>query len=71
MADTDHRDGTVPFKIQHIDTTCHTYYKIIGDLSSNSPRLVVLHGGPGTGHEYLLPFSRLWHQFGIPVVFYD
>jgi L-proline amide hydrolase len=71
MADTDHGEGTVPFKIQHIDTTCHTYYKIIGDLSSNSPRLVVLHGGPGTGHEYLLPFSRLWHQFGIPVVFYD
>ncbi|CRG88012.1 hypothetical protein PISL3812_05036 [Talaromyces islandicus] len=55
----------------HIDTTCHTYYKIIGDLSSNSPRLVVLHGGPGTGREYLLPFSRLWRQFGIPVVFYD
>lgn len=61
----------MPFKIPHIDTTCHTYYKIIGDLSSKSPRLVVLHGGPGTGHEYLLPFSRLWQQFGIPVVFYD
>src|ERR1700727_229177 len=71
MADTDMREGTVPFKIQHIDTPCHTYYKIIGDLSSNSPRLVVLHGGPGTGHEYLLPFGRLWQQFGIPVVFYD
>ena len=71
MAGSDLREGTVPFKIQHIDTTCHTYYKIIGDLSSNSPRLVVLHGGPGTGHEYLLPFGRLWQQFGIPVVFYD
>jgi pimeloyl-ACP methyl ester carboxylesterase len=43
----------------------------MGDLSSNSPRLVVLHGGPGTGHEYLLPFGRLWQQFGIPVVLYD
>jgi proline-specific peptidase len=71
MADTDMREGTVPFKTQHIDTPCHTYYKIIGDLSSNSPRLVVLHGGPGTGHEYLLPYSCLWHQFGTPVVFYD
>lgn len=71
MADTDQREGTVAFKIQHIDTKCHTYYKIIGDLSSKSPRLVVLHGGPGTGHEYLLPFSCLWKQFGIPVVFYD
>jgi proline-specific peptidase len=71
MADTDLQEGTVSFKIQHIDTPCHTYYKIIGDLSSNSPRLVVLHGGPGTGHEYLLPFECLWQQFGIPVVFYD
>jgi proline-specific peptidase len=71
MADSDLREGTLPFKIQRIDTPCHTYYKIIGDLSSNSPRLVVLHGGPGAGHEYLLPFGRLWQQFGIPVVFYD
>lgn len=71
MADIDLTEGIVPFIIQHINTPCHTYYKIIGDLSSNSPRLVVLHGGPGTGHEYLLPFGRLWQQFGIPVVFYD
>lgn len=71
MADTDLREGTVPLNIPHIDNPCHTYYKIIGDLSSSSPRLVVLHGGPGTGHEYLLPFGHLWQQFGIPVVFYD
>ena len=73
MADLHLQEGTVPFQIQHqhIDIPCHTYYKIIGDLSSNSPRLVILHGGPGTGHEYLLPFGCLWQQFGIPVVFYD
>jgi L-proline amide hydrolase len=71
MADPDLREGIVLLKIQHIDTPCHTYYKIIGDLSSNWPRLIVLHGGPGTGHEYLLPFGHLWQQFGIPVVFYD
>lgn len=71
MGDPNVRDGTVPFKIQGIDALCHTYFKIVGDLSSNSPRLVVLHGGPGTGHEYLLPFGRLWQQLGIPVVFYD
>lgn len=65
------RDGTVSFKIKGIDDPCHTYFKIVGDLSSDSPRLVVLHGGPGTGHEYLLTFGRLWQQFGIPVIFYD
>lgn len=71
MSDAEVQEGTVPFAIQRIDTPCQTYYKIIGDLSSKSPRLVVLHGGPGTGHEYLLPFGRLWKDFGIPVVFYD
>ncbi|PMD64140.1 alpha/beta-hydrolase [Hyaloscypha bicolor E] len=55
MADPGLREGIVPLKIQHIDAPCHIYYNIIGDLSSNSPRLIVLHGGPGTGHEYLLP----------------
>jgi L-proline amide hydrolase len=71
MASIDSKEGTVPLKIPPLDTPCHTYYKVIGDLSSSSPRLVVLHGGPGTGHEYLLPFGRLWEQVGIPVVFYD
>ncbi|MCJ1385991.1 hypothetical protein MMC17_009116 [Xylographa soralifera] len=37
----------------------------------NSPPLVVIHGGPGAGHEYLLPFAHLWQAFRIPVVFYD
>lgn len=71
MTDTDVREGTIPFTVSSIATPCHTYYKIIGDPSSPSPRLVILHGGPGTGHEYLLPFRQLWEQFQIPVVLYD
>ncbi|MCJ1308608.1 hypothetical protein MMC25_002261 [Agyrium rufum] len=71
MADADVIEGRVPFTVPKVDTACFTYYKIIGDLSSNSPRLIVLHGGPGTGHEYLLPFGQLWQSHGIPVVFYD
>lgn len=71
MANTDVIEGDLPFEIKDFDTPCYTHYKIIGNLSSTSPRLIVLHGGPGTGHEYLLPFGCLWHQFGIPVVFYD
>jgi hypothetical protein len=42
MADTHVREGTVGFKIQQVDTPYHTYYKIIGDISSNSPRLAVV-----------------------------
>jgi pimeloyl-ACP methyl ester carboxylesterase len=74
MNDTYLHEGIVPFQLQHpqhTDTPCHTYYKVIGDLSSKSPRLVLIHGGPGTGHEYLLPFGRLWINFGIPVILYD
>jgi pimeloyl-ACP methyl ester carboxylesterase len=61
----------VLFHPPYIDSPCHTYYKIIGDISSNAPRLVVLHGGPGAGHEYLLPFGCLWQQYRIPVILYD
>ena len=28
-------------------------------------------GGPGSGHEYCLPFSKLCSRYGIHVVFYD
>ncbi|KAI2465309.1 proline-specific peptidase [Annulohypoxylon bovei var. microspora] len=59
-----------PFKISSIDEPCFTYYKIIGNLSSGSP-VVVAHGGPGAGHEYLLTFADLWRKYGLPVVFYD
>lgn len=61
----------IPFNIAHIDTPCFNYYKIFGDLSSTSPRLIVIHGGPGAGHEYLLPLADLWQLYGIPVIFYD
>ena len=71
MTDTKPEEGTIPFNTPHIRRTCFTYYKTIGDLSGTSPPLVVIHGGPGAGHEYLLPFAQLWQLFRIPVVFYD
>lgn len=65
-------EGKAPFKIPSItDEPCFTYYKIIGNLSCGNTPLIVLHGGPGTGHEYLLTFSDLWPKYGIPVIFYD
>lgn len=39
--------------------------------AANSPRVIILHGGPGAGHGYLLPFSSLWRDYGLPVVFND
>ncbi|KAI1817224.1 proline-specific peptidase [Poronia punctata] len=69
------REGKIPFNIPSIDEPCYTYYKTIGDLSlgasSSSPPVIILHGGPGAGHEYLITFSALWDKYGIPVIFYD
>lgn len=72
MAQESFKDGIIPFDIPgRRDIPCFTYYKIFGDLSSGAPTVVVLHGGPGAGHEYLLPFAQLWPRYGLPVVFYD
>ncbi|KAI1271771.1 proline-specific peptidase [Xylaria sp. FL0933] len=71
MAGIHIQEGKVPFKIPSIDEPCFTFYKIIGDLSADTPSVVVVHGGPSAGHEYLLPFGALWREYGFPVVFYD
>lgn len=63
-------DGTIAFNVPSVDVPCHTFYKVFGDLNSGPP-LVVVHGGPGSAHEYMLPYAKLWNQHGIPVVFYD
>lgn len=65
-------EGQVHFEVPgKYNVPCSTYYKVFGDLSSGNPPVVVLHGGPGVGHEYLLSFAELWPKYGIPVVFYD
>src|SRR3569833_907741 len=64
-------EGEIPFAVPGRERLCSTYYKVFGDLSSSAPRVVVLHGGPGGGHEYLLSFSELWSLYGLPVIFYD
>jgi proline-specific peptidase len=49
----------------------NTTYRIFGDLyhSIHTP-VVVVHGGPGLSHDYLLPLADL-SRYHIPVVFYD
>ena len=71
MTDGVVQEGEVAFHIPGIGKPCHTWYKVIGDLKSNSVPLISLHGGPGACHEYLLPLKDLNEQYGIPVVFYD
>ncbi|SBT43785.1 L-proline amide hydrolase [Micromonospora auratinigra] len=56
--------GTVEFG-EH-----RTWYRVTGRLDEGTPPLVVLHGGPGSTHDYLLGLAGL-SRTGRPVVHYD
>lgn len=47
-----------------------TWYRITGDLTSTATPLVVLHGGPGCSHDYVLPIANI-SESGRAVVHYD
>ncbi len=48
-----------------------TYYKVFGENKSDTQLpLVVLHGGPGSAHNYMLDVSRV-AETGRQVIFYD
>ncbi len=57
-------EGTIPFR------GYETWYRITGDLSSNLTPLVVVHGGPGCSHDYLLSLTEIARS-GRPVIHYD
>jgi L-proline amide hydrolase len=57
-------EGRTPFG-EH-----QTYYRVTGDLGSGRTPLVVLHGGPGSTHDYLLRLTDL-AAGGFPVIHYD
>ncbi|KJK55201.1 proline iminopeptidase-family hydrolase [Saccharothrix sp. ST-888] len=56
--------GTVPFG------EYRTWYRVTGDLHAGRPAVVVVHGGPGSTHDYLLSMAEL-AEHGWPVVHYD
>jgi L-proline amide hydrolase len=58
------REGTIAFD------GSQTWYRITGDLGSGAVPLVVVHGGPGCTHDYLLRLSALARD-GRPVIHYD
>ncbi len=47
-----------------------TWFRITGDLNSSMTPLVVVHGGPGFTHDYVLSLSEL-AATGRPIVHYD
>ena len=58
-------EGYMPFK------GYRTWYKIVGEPPVDKIPLVLLHGGPGGGHGYMLPFESLAERFGRQVITYD
>ncbi|EXJ61106.1 hypothetical protein A1O7_05259 [Cladophialophora yegresii CBS 114405] len=67
------KEGRAPFSHPSLPSDASTWYKIWGDLRSSSigRPLVVLHGGPGMGHNYLANLKSLSTEYKIPVVLYD
>ncbi len=48
-----------------------TWYRVVGDLKSKMTPAVVLHGGPGAPHNYVLGIVHLIAMTGRPVIVYD
>ncbi|KAJ8608865.1 hypothetical protein MRB53_039451 [Persea americana] len=63
-------EGKIPFKIPGVKEECHTYYKTAGDIKSATP-LIMLHGGPGAGHEDQFHLAVPLALAGIPTIYYD
>lgn len=64
--------GEIDFTVPSTGQATKTWYKVYGDLTNKKRRpLVVLHGGPGVVHDYMLSLSDLWAKNKIPIVFYD
>ncbi|MEM1429696.1 MAG: alpha/beta fold hydrolase [Pseudomonadota bacterium] len=45
------------------------WYGVAGDLSTGATPLLLIHGGPGMSHDYLMPLADL--SATRPVIFYD
>ncbi len=48
-----------------------TYYEIYGERTPEKKPLLILHGGPGDTHNYLLNYRDMADLYGRQIVFYD
>ena len=48
-----------------------TWYRVVGDLNSSKTPVMILHGGPGAGHNYCEPIAEVLAQTGRAAVLYD
>ncbi|XXH03984.1 hypothetical protein Hte_010393 [Hypoxylon texense] len=64
-------EGEIPFQPPNSDKPSKTWYTVFGKLDAASPVLILLHGGPGAGHEYMLSLADLHKQCGMAILLYD
>ncbi|MCP1108870.1 proline iminopeptidase [Lachnospiraceae bacterium PF1-21] len=48
-----------------------TYYRVVGEKTGNKKPLLLLHGGPGSTHNYFEVLDRLAEEDGRQIVMYD
>ena len=48
-----------------------TYVQIYGECAPGKKPLLVLHGGPGDTHNYLLDLAKIADKYNRQVIFYD
>lgn len=65
------RTERVPFKAPGTDKPCETSSFVYGDLASDRPPLIVVHGGPGASSRNMVPLATLYQKYGIPLILYD
>ncbi|MGN0170859.1 MAG: proline iminopeptidase [Lachnospiraceae bacterium] len=58
-------EGYMPFK------GYKTYYRVVGEQTGNKKPLVLLHGGPGSSHNYFEVLDRLAEEDDRQLVMYD
>lgn len=64
-------EGFVALDIPQAGKSCQTWYKVFGSLDGGQIPLLVLHGGPGATHVYLIQIAELHRTHAIPVILYD
>ena len=65
-------EGHVPYTPATAGKPCQTWFKTVGNMQSGVRPLVIVHGGPGLSHDYLLSLMDLASApHNIPLMFYD
>ncbi|KAI1777777.1 proline-specific peptidase [Hypoxylon cercidicola] len=64
-------EGEMDWEVPNANKPCKTWYRIVGTLDTALSPVVALHGGPGSGHNYMVALTDIHEARGAPIVLYD